>query len=135
MKKDVFSIAIAIVVSVVIFSFCSKSTETILQKTADEVNKQCPIRIDPTTVLDSVAVPTSTTFQYYYTVLFAPGQQMDKAQYAQLMETMKPVVTNQVKANQQLEALKKMKVTFGYTYYDGSGDLIGKVSVTPDMYQ
>jgi hypothetical protein len=132
----VIAIAIVSILSIAAFSSCSKSTEKLLQKTAEEVNKKCPMTIDANTMLDSVGVLSNTTFQYYYTVNFG-AQTISKEQYATLMETLKPVIINQVKVNKDasLGLLKKLKVTFGYIYYDSDGDIIGDLSVTPDMYE
>jgi hypothetical protein len=137
-SKNVRVIVIAIVgiFSIAAFSSCSKSTEKLLQKTAEEVNKQCPMKIDASTTLDSVGVLSGNTLQYYYTVNFG-DQNFSKEHYATLMETLKPGIINQVKANQDpsFGLLKKLKVTFGYIYYDSDGDVIGDLSITPDMYE
>jgi hypothetical protein len=132
----VIAIAIAGMFSVATFSSCSKSTEKLLQQTAEEVNKKCPMRIDPNTTLDSVGVPSATKFQYYYSVNFG-AQQISKENYAQLIDQLTPGIVSQVKSNKDASfgILKNLGVTFGYTYYDKDGDLIGDVSVGPEAYK
>lgn len=46
-----------------------KSNDNELKKTADDINKSCPVMIDQETRLDRVAFLNDTLFQYNYTLV------------------------------------------------------------------
>jgi len=128
--KKMFSnavIALSLIVSICYFSSCSKGD--VVAKTAAAGNKLCPMAMDDGLRLDSVTHPAPYTLAYFFTLLnvekdsltFDPGMIEDSSVQA-------------VKANKELEALRKLNVFFRYVYFDKNGELAFKIEITPEMY-
>ncbi|MCL2649445.1 MAG: hypothetical protein FWD60_00280 [Candidatus Azobacteroides sp.] len=132
--KKMFSnviIALSLIISISYFSSCSKGAivDKLVEKMATEVNKQCPMAVDSETRLDSVTHPAQHTLAYFYTLL---NIEKDSLTFDQ--KVLDENLTQAVKANKQLEALRKLNVSFRYVYFDKNSDPAFKIEITPEMY-
>ena len=132
--KKVFSnvaIALSLIVSIYYFSSCSKAAviDKVIEKTAEVANKGCPMALDSQTRLDSVTHPASYTLGYFMTLL-----NIQKDSLTVQPEAVEANLVQVIKANKDLEGLRKLNVFFRYVYFDKNGDLAFKVEITPEMY-
>ena len=140
-KKMISSVAIAfsLIVSISILSSCGAAVDKLLDQMVEESNKQCPMRIDSETRLDSITHPEKGILEYSYTVnilkenLVANAVNMDE-----IASTMKTMAIASIKntTDKALKAILKFgTVTFRYTYYDKNKEVLFSFDITPEDYK
>jgi hypothetical protein len=94
-----------------------KSGDSELKKTADDINKSCPVMIDQETRLDHVAFLNDTVFQYNYTLVNIAKEDANFD-----LEKMKQFVESQSQKNLDNNAAMKYQrenhVSLMYQYKD-----------------
>lgn len=114
------------------FFFGSFSIDKNLMKVASELNKSCPIMVDSETRLDNAVVTSNKTFQYYYTLVNVEINEVNPAEGKKILE---PQITNLVKTNPDMKAMRDLDVTFKYNYRDKNGIFLFDIIIGPDKYQ
>ncbi len=126
-------LTLALVVSISLFTSCSKEgvASKMLDKTAEEANKMCPMTVDYLTQLDSITHPESLTLAYYYTL------NSTKAEIDSLMDwsKAKEMLISNVKSNPQLTPFFVFDVKFRHIYLSNEGLEIHQMEITPEDYK
>lgn len=108
------------------------STDEILEITANNINKTCPLNVDKNTRLDNAIAKTNNYLQYNYTLITIDKEDLSDDYISRYME---PVIINSVKTSPDLKFLRDLGTTLIYNYRDKNGVFIYSFSVTPDMYR
>jgi hypothetical protein len=124
--------AVCAYVAVQHFFFKGPSFDKALVASANEMNKVCPMMLDKYTRLDNTIALPGNSFQYNYTLV-----SVEKSQG--MTDTVKkyiaPGIINGIKTSPDLKLFRDHKATMVYCYRDKNGELIYKLSVTPNMYE
>jgi hypothetical protein len=113
------------------FFFGSASVDKNLMKEASKLNESCPMMVDSETRLDNAVASPNKTFQYYYTLVNIEISQVNPAEGKKILE---PQITNLVKTNPEMKAMRDIGVTFKYNYRDKNGIFIFDIIVGPNKY-
>ncbi len=113
--------------------------ETFEEKCAREAReyteKQCPRRIDPYTVIDSMTFDApERELTYYYTL---EGELDDKElMSADLLTDFETSLCKALVTSVEMKTYKEHGLNFQYTYVSQStGEVLATVRLTPDMYK
>lgn len=136
--KKIALIVIAITVGVISFLFIQitfnidTSSSSELDEMVININKNCPIIIDPETQLDSTSLENANHINYFYTLI-----QTDKATInnAIFVKSISERLLKSIIESSELEFMREKMTTFSYFYYDKNRNLIANITVTPDQYQ
>lgn len=134
----VSGIAAFVVTSMLMLSSCglggvkSAAVQTTLKKVAEEVNKSCPMTVDSETRLDNTLFKPESTLQYNYTLV---NYEKEELNADTLVNSMRPNILNLIKTNPDLESLRKLDVTFEYSYRDKKGASVCQIVITPEDYK
>ncbi len=138
-RTTIFSgLAVFVITSMLTLSSCglggvkSAAIQTTLKKVAEEVNKSCPMTVDSETRLDNTLFKPESTLQYNYTLV---NYEKADLNVDTLINNMRPNILNLIKTNPDLESLRKLDVTFEYSYRDKSGASVCQIVITPDDYK
>lgn len=112
--------------------FRKSSFDKALMETASEINKSCPIMVDNATRLDNSIALEGNVFQYNYTLV---NMMKDSIDIDELVNYLEPIITNFVKTNPDLQAMRENKVTVNYYYKDKTGVFLFTISVKPEEYE
>lgn len=114
------------------FFFGTPSFDEVLVKSADEINKTCPMMVDQYTRLDNANALPNNTFQYNYTLI---ENTVDEVNMDTVAKYMKPGIIHNVKTNPDLKLFRDNNVTLVYSYRDKNGAFVMKYNITPDLYK
>lgn len=126
----ILGITVAITVKMLVFK--TPSHEAQLQQAAGNLNKSCPMMIDPETRLDTVTIPAARTFQYNYTLVNLQKATIDMED---LKNFLTPTIVENVKTSPQLQLFREQNTTLSYRYNDRNGVFLFDIIVTPDLYK
>jgi hypothetical protein len=126
----ILGIAVAIAVKILVFK--TPSHEAQLQQAASNLNKSCPMMIDPETRLDTVTIPAVRVFQYNYTLVNMKKASVDMED---LKNFLTPTIVENVKTSPQLQLFREQNTTLSYRYNDLDGVFLFDIVVTPDLYK
>ena len=132
MFSNTVIVALSLIVSVTIFSSCGSAVDKLIELTAQQGNKNCPISISSDLRMDSIGSPASKTLAYYYTLINAEKETYEPEVD---MDQMKEVMIEAVKNLSELDQLKKLDVIFEYVYFDKNGQKIFVIDITPKDYK
>lgn len=121
-----------ILVSAKIFLFKESSPDRDVLKFAKEMNKRCPMMVDPETRLDKVNALEDNNLQFYYTLIY---RYRDSVAIGNLKQYMEPVILNKIKTSPDLSRYLNKDLTWVYTYNDRNGDFIFKITYTPEQFR
>jgi hypothetical protein len=127
-------VVIGIITVILLFQhYVSRKTSfhDVLVKTADELNKNCPMMTDDDTRLDSAVALPGNILQYNYTFINLLKDSLDPEL---LGYSLKPAMISNARKNPDLELFRKNNVTFLYNFKDKEGNHIMKVRVSPEDY-
>lgn len=134
----IFGVVIIIVISQGV-SFAAKyfitttpMMDNMLIKTAEEINKSCPILIDEMTRLDNVSALPGKKIQYNYTILGIDREQADTVTFKANME---PLLLNNIRTNPDMKFLRENNTTFSYYCKDETGAYWFRILITPKHYK
>lgn len=135
-NRMIFGIAFSVVffitfIAVQHFFFGSTSVDKNLMKEASKLNESCPMMVDSETRLDNAVASPNKTFQYYYTLVNVEINQVNPAEGRKVLE---PQITNIIKTNPDMKAMRDLGVTFKYNYRDKNGIFIFDIVIGPDKY-
>lgn len=108
------------------------SFDQVLVRTANEINKTCPIMIDDQTRLDNTVALPDNTFQYNYTLINLTTAEISLDTIKKYVE---PGIINNVKTHPDMKIYRENKTTLIYYYNDMNGEFVYKLEVSPDKYQ
>jgi len=114
------------------FSCGNDSFDKVLMKTAQEINKNCPMMIDKDTRLDTTLGGPGNRFTYYYTLINYGADDLDTEKFISLM---KPRLLNNVKTNKDMETFRKKNVEIVYVYRSKDQKEIGRIILSPSDYK
>ena len=100
-----------------IFGTSDEIIESQLLKMSNEINKKCPLMVDPETRLDKTGAYRKRIY-YYYTLV---NYDISDVDVKYLIYKVKPALLNKIKTNPDMKFLRDHKVTFIYNYRDKSG--------------
>jgi hypothetical protein len=127
-------IVVGLIVGILLFQhYVSKKTSfhDVLVKTAEELNRNCPMMADNDTRLDSAVALPGNILQYNYTFINLVKDSLD----AELLSySLKPAMISNARKNPDLELFRKNNVTFLYNFKDKEGNHVMKVRVSPEDY-
>ena len=126
----ILGIAVAIAVKMLVFK--TPSHEAQLLQAAGNLNKSCPMMIDPETRLDTVTIPAPRIFQYNYTLVNMRKASIDMDD---LKSYLTPTIVENVKTSPQLQLFREQNTTLSYRYNDQDGAFLFDIVVTPDLYK
>lgn len=112
--------------------FGSSGSDKELVDMANEFNKSCPIMIDEATRLDNTVALPNKVFQYNYTLV---GVDKSSADIPEMKNYLKPLITDNVKSNPDMQKFRDDKVTLKYSYKDRTGHYLFSISVNPADYE
>ena len=113
-------------------NFRERKTETqrktVLRELATELNQQVPVIVNEDLRLDSADLLSGLALVYHYTVLadFSPAQRR------QLLQQLRPVVTEGAQSNQNIRSLRADGIDIIYAYRDTTGTWIGRIFLEDD---
>ena len=130
MKKILSAICLALI----ILTSCQQAKQKVFEIASQEVNKQCPMKIDDVTRMDSTTYTSKdNTFTYYYTL---SGAADDPSAVEATQKQMEEKLTGIIKSTNELKIYREAKVTMLYIYFsEKTQQKLFSVKVTPDMYQ
>jgi hypothetical protein len=108
-----------------------KITNFRLNAVVTEINKRCPIQVDPVTILLNAQALPNAVLLYNYEV--KSGIKESDTIIAKRVFRRK-IIYN-LRNNPEMKALTDAQVTFMYDYSSGKGKHLFRVNVTPDEYQ
>ena len=112
---------------------CGKNSfDKELMKTAEEINKNCPIMVDKHTRLDNVMGGPGREFTYNYTLVDFGADDLDKDKFISLM---KPKILNNVKTNKDMEGFRNKNVEIVYVYKSKDNKEMARIVVSPGDYK
>ena len=97
------------------------SIESKLKRTADEINRQCPMRVDALTVLTHVDVGPGKSYAYMYTI----DTSLTPAQGQELEAN----IRSKALSSPELKPILDEGVTIWYKYHDRTGRSVLEFSV------
>jgi len=101
-------------------------TESLMQETANEINKDLPKMIDSETRLDStVGIKNSLT--YKYTLINYSLSDLEGG--ASLSDMLRNDLVNSVCTTPEMDIFVKNKATLNYSYYDKNGVFIEQITI------
>ena len=118
-----------------LFTQCSSENKTkeasiYLEKEAQNINRQCPAKIDAVTSLDSCAHKQENILVYYYTVndtCIFDKSDFEGRQIPNLIEIMK--------TSPEMSGLRNYNTTINHRYNDRNGKLFYSFSINPQDYK
>ena len=105
----------------------SAEINSVLLKTANEINKKLPIMIDKNTRLDST-VGLNNKFQYNYTMVSFTSLEIDQSTLKGQFPLM---IKNRACSSKDMKRFFENGVTVDYVYRGKNGNSITTISVTP----
>ncbi|MFC0878841.1 zinc-ribbon domain-containing protein [Saccharicrinis sp. FJH2] len=114
------------------FFFPTPTLDKVLAKTANEINKTCPVMVDQFTQLDNVAAMPNNCFQYNYTLI---ENTINEVNLDTAAKYVRPNIINNVKTNPDLKYFRDNDVTLIYNYRDKNGVFVVKYDITPETYK
>lgn len=112
------------------FSGGSDAPEDVLPPLAEELNSKTPFMVDEFIRADSASTK-GNSFTYYYTITNAQKNDIDEAM---VVNTVKPLMIEEIRTNEDMALYKKLKTTIVYSYYDANGELFTNITISPDDY-
>lgn len=125
----------SIIAIILLLASCSaKDTviKVLLDKTANELNKTCPMMVDSETRLDNATSLPGNVFQYNYTIV---NYIKDSLDVDALKANLEPGILNQIKTNPELKLFRDNDVTLAYSYADKNGVFLLKMTFAPKDYK
>ena len=98
----------------------------------NEMNKNCPMKVDKITRLDNVMVHPDKVFQFNYTLITLVKDSVD---VEKVRNYIKPITLNKIVSDTSFNFFRRNKMTFSYCYYDKNGIFIFKYEITPRDYE
>jgi hypothetical protein len=105
--------------------------ESVLVKTADEVNKQLPITIDKHTRLDSTIPGPGLRFTYNNTILTISSQDINDSIRADLRQEQQSQLKKKLCSSPDSQFFYKNSVTTSHIYRSSDGSFIAQIDITP----
>lgn len=141
-KKAILGVVVGVIVASLIaqgISFAGgyfmKSTpvmDKVMMKTAEELNKSCPIMVDEFTKMDNAIALPGKIFQYNYTVFGFTREEVDTIAFKANME---PQIINNIRTNPDMKFIRDNEATLRYYYKGETGAYWFKISVEPKKYK
>lgn len=125
-------VGLAVILTVGYFVMQGPLKEGILAGMAEKTNQSCPMMLDNETRLDNVEALSGNSLQYNYTLVNIDRGEINTDA---LMKALEPNILENIKSNQEMNLIRKMKTTLIYHYSDKNGEYIHQYTVTPDMYE
>lgn len=117
------------------FSFGSIADQTrisqVLMHTASEMNKNLPITLDAHTRLDTTIAAPDDQLIYHYTLL---NIDIESLVVEEFVTKMRPQLINLYQTSGDMQTLREMDVTLGYSYHSEDGKELVKISISPDDF-
>lgn len=88
--------------------------------------------IDAETRLDKVIASVDNSLQFNYTLIY---RDKDSIAIGNLKNFMEPVILNKIKTSPSLSKYLNKNLTWIYSYNDKNGDLIFKITYTPEQFK
>jgi hypothetical protein len=104
-----------------------EKAETVLLRTSNEFNRNCPVMLDKATRFDNTAV-AGKSIRFCYTLINTVKDSVDTTLFKSITE---PFIKQRVKENSALQYLKTAKVTLVYIYRDKNGNRLTEITVEP----
>lgn len=125
-----------LILSIVLSAFtsCQQAKIKVLELSAEQTNKECPMVIDEVTQMDSTAYDAATnTFSYYYTL---SGVADDPSMAETMKSKLEESVPEMIKQTEELKMFREMEVTMDYIYLSKqTKEKLFTVTVIPDQYK
>jgi len=107
------------------------SFDKALVRTADAINKTCPIMVDKDTRLDSTMGGPGKKFRYYYTLVnYGPGE----LNAAKVTTALRPRIVNNAKTSKDMKDFREQNVELIYIYKTNDGSEFARIVVKPEEY-
>jgi hypothetical protein len=110
----------------------TNSPDRAVLKFAKEMNRQCPLMIDPETRLDKVNALADNTLHFNYTII---NHLKDSLPVQNMKNYMEPAILDKIKASPTLNKYIKKNLTWVYSYNDRKGDFIFRITYTPEAFK
>jgi hypothetical protein len=140
MKSNLFKITFSLLITFTAFTFvsCDKGKALVIQKTAEEVNAQCPMTIDNVTQLTACEYVPEKSLKYTYTVdtdvLINEMGVADMEAFKKELQKQIVIQMHTLMNQESSKALKLLDPVLIHCYKDKNGEVISEITVTPDMY-
>lgn len=125
----VFGLMIFVLIKTLFFN---NSYQKSLNEVAQQLNTNCPIRIDSDTRLDSATVLPGKTLQYNYTMIRVVK---DSINLNRLKVNLSDILLDAVKKDPSLKPYRDHNVTLVYRYVDKAGSFVTKITISPKQYK
>lgn len=116
---------------IVVFTQCSGSIDSQLEKIAAVANKECPKMLDQWTRLDSCTAYPGKVYKYFHTVI----NNASISDPEQFKTAFKPIIVNTIKAHPSMDFFRENDVTLQYQYNDEAGKHHVTIEVKPEDYK
>ena len=134
--KSFFGVTLAACAAAIAFPSSTQAEignmSEILVQTADMMNQQLPMMVDPDTRWDSSFAGPGMAMSYKYTLVNHSANNINGAQFA---KNVHPTLTDLICNNPVTQVFPDNGVLLNFNYYDKSSNLIARVKVTPDDCQ
>ena len=102
---------------------------SLLNKTASDLNKQLPMMVDSETRLDS-SIGLNKSFKYNYTMVNYKAEEVNRSEFNKIMQ---PRLVNMVCTTKELDVFTKNGIPVTYNYYGKNGKNIATITVSPSQ--
>ncbi len=136
-KKRIGTIVAIIVLGLSYFAvqqlfFKEPSFDKEIEHASIELNKECPMMVDPNTRLDNAEALPGRKIKYNYTLVELEKSEINLDTVTKYVE---PGIVNNIKTNQEMALYRDNNTTFIYNYKDKNGLFVYEFTVTPEMYK
>lgn len=116
---------------IMLLSGCSNSNKTnpILTKTAEDINKKCPIQVDIVTILTGIEALPGDILKYNYKLIKG-----DITDTIMAKKVFKSRMLYQAKNSPELKPLRDLHTSFLHSYNDVNGKHLFQVEINYDEY-
>lgn len=141
-RTPIKSILIFAVVFVTVFSAINcnmkpsedvqlKAIDVQLKAMVENMDRGCPVQIDPYTSLTSIKLLPNKTIQYNYTL---PEVNKEEINLDVIKKDAFPALLKKFKENPEAKPFRDLNVTLRHHYVDKNGEVITEYVITPEMY-
>lgn len=105
--------------------------DAVLEKSAEGVNRNCPMMVDDETQLVNAEALPGKVFQYNYKLIRMKKEGVNIDEIKRILE---PNIMRVVARNPELKNFRDNGVTMAYQYKDMDGEYLFEIKVTPEQY-
>tara|TARA_B110001452_G_scaffold231669_1_gene208604 strand:+ start:57 stop:443 length:387 start_codon:yes stop_codon:yes gene_type:complete len=122
---------IVFIFSVLLLVSCESNVDKVVRKTAEELNKSCPMFVDKITRLDKVEIDEDGYFHYTYTF---PTLTINDINASNFKDEQFKILNKMYNTNEKFDIYRQNNIYLKYTYFDKNNQEIVTLTIN-DLYE